>query len=511
MGINTERKSINLNKSSINVDINKWIEQDIIVPDTKPDAMKIVNVTVTPYVSDVEVMDNKIKVVGKINYFVIYKVSDEMFGTRGLFVAYPYSEELEVNGVNKSMNARVIPVAKNVIYSLPNERKISIKSEIVFKTKVKESVLVDVISSFNEDCDIECKMCNGQFNNILCNKKSVIASKEDIMLPKEAEDFFEILKVDTKIKNTEFKESFNKIMVKGDIDIKIIYLSEDKQVPVKSLNTTLPFSAMIEIEGINDNSKFDINYTMQDFTIRKNEEITSTKTLTADYQIQAEVNMYEMENVEYVEDFYSQNRELQYDNNFVEVVKQNIVVRKMVDIKESLNNVIPPETKILDYDLDINNLTTTIDGNNVRIEGNAKLYLIVQNEETLDLDNKVIDLLINENVSLENLTNIEKVYADLESEHVVVTQNGNDIDVRLNLNIVVDIEDVSGINVIDNLSDSELDISNLDTMNIYIVKPGDTLWNIAKKYKTSVDKIVKINDIDDKNAISIGQKIFIIR
>lgn len=511
MGINTERKSINLNKCSINTDVNKWIEQDIIVPDTKPDAMKIVNVTVTPYVSDIEVMENKIKVVGKVNYFVIYKVSDDNFGTRGLFVSYPYSEELEVNNVSKNMNARVIPVAKNVIYSLPNERKISIKSEIVFKVKVKEPVLVDVISSFNEESDIECKMCSGQFNNIICNKKSIIASKEDIMLPKEAEDFFEILKVDTNIKNTEFKESFNKIMVKGDIDIKIIYLSEDKQIPVRSLNTTVPFSAMIELEGINDNSKFDIDYTIQDFSIRKNDEITSTKTLTVDYQIQAELNMYETENVEYVEDFYSQNRELQYNNNVIEVVKQNIIVRKMVDVKENLYNVIPPETKVLDYDLDINNLTTTVDGNNVRIDGNAKLYLIVQNEETLDLDNKVIDLLINENVNLDNLTNIEKIYADLESQRVTVTQNGNDLDVKINLNIVVDIEDTSGINIIDNLSDSDLDISDLDTMNIYIVKEGDTLWNIAKKYKTSVDKIVKINGIDDPNAISIGQKIFIIR
>ena len=61
-------------------------------------------------------------------------------------------------------------------------------------------------------------------------------------------------------------------------------------------------------------------------------------------------------------------------------------------------------------------------------------------------------------------------------------------------------------------SGDKLDLSNIDSMNIYIVRPGDTLWNIAKKYKTSVEKILKTNeDILDPNNINVGQKIFVIR
>ena len=32
-------------------------------------------------------------------------------------------------------------------------------------------------------------------------------------------------------------------------------------------------------------------------------------------------------------------------------------------------------------------------------------------------------------------------------------------------------------------------------MYMYIVKKGDTLWDIAKKYKTTVSKIANINNI----------------
>lgn len=41
----------------------------------------------------------------------------------------------------------------------------------------------------------------------------------------------------------------------------------------------------------------------------------------------------------------------------------------------------------------------------------------------------------------------------------------------------------------------------------YTVKKGDTLIKIAKKYKTTVAQLVKLNNIENPNIIQIGQKI----
>nr|WP_245998242.1 LysM domain-containing protein [Siminovitchia terrae] len=43
--------------------------------------------------------------------------------------------------------------------------------------------------------------------------------------------------------------------------------------------------------------------------------------------------------------------------------------------------------------------------------------------------------------------------------------------------------------------------------NTHIVKPGDTLSAIAKKYKTTVAELVKINGIKNPDLIQVGQKI----
>ena len=44
---------------------------------------------------------------------------------------------------------------------------------------------------------------------------------------------------------------------------------------------------------------------------------------------------------------------------------------------------------------------------------------------------------------------------------------------------------------------------------IYSVDKGDTLWKLAKKYNTTIEELVKINDIENPEIIIIGQKLII--
>lgn len=44
-------------------------------------------------------------------------------------------------------------------------------------------------------------------------------------------------------------------------------------------------------------------------------------------------------------------------------------------------------------------------------------------------------------------------------------------------------------------------------MITYIVKKGDTLSSIAKKYDTSVSALVSLNNLSNPNKISVGQVI----
>ena len=112
---------------------------------------------------------------------------------------------------------------------------------------------------------------------------------------------------------------------------------------------------------------------------------------------------------------------------------------------------------------------------------------------------------------MDSVDNNSNIFVDIINENLNVIQNGQDIEVRITLEVNTNIEDTANLNIISNIVDEDLDASNLDSINIYIVKEGDTLWSIAKRYRTSVEKILKTNSIENADVISVGQKILIIR
>lgn len=55
------------------------------------------------------------------------------------------------------------------------------------------------------------------------------------------------------------------------------------------------------------------------------------------------------------------------------------------------------------------------------------------------------------------------------------------------------------------LSENQKSITNEE--DYYIVKYGDTLWAISRRFNTTVDKLVALNNIANRNLIHVGQKL----
>lgn len=46
-------------------------------------------------------------------------------------------------------------------------------------------------------------------------------------------------------------------------------------------------------------------------------------------------------------------------------------------------------------------------------------------------------------------------------------------------------------------------------MKIHVVKPGETLWRISQGYRTDINQIILINELDDPNVLVVGQSLVI--
>ena len=59
------------------------------------------------------------------------------------------------------------------------------------------------------------------------------------------------------------------------------------------------------------------------------------------------------------------------------------------------------------------------------------------------------------------------------------------------------------------IQENRVPAEDYDSLIMYIVQAGDTLWKIAKRFRSTIEDIATLNGIEDENRINVGQKIYI--
>ncbi len=504
MAIKTDKELLKLDKIITRNTQILWLEQDILVPDSKPDVMKIVQVEAVPYIANTDIYDGGIKVSGEITYYIIYRSMDEN-KTRGITATYPFTQNINAPEVKKNMRENVKIAVRNIVYSLPNERKIGIKIELVYKYVVRENTDVSIITGMEGDEDIESKKVSDTFYNVIDVKDEIIDTSEDIIMSDSTPKIGEILRVGAGITNTDYKVSYNKILVKGDISLEVMYVEQDTN-NVFTYTTEVPFAGMIEFENIKEEYKWDIKYALRNLELTLNEN----NILNAKAEINVNVVLYEEKEITYIKDFYSTKSDLKYDAKDVVIVKNKDVINKTINIKEGVG-VTDVKNKVTATTVSTEQLNTKVVGENLYVDGVVKLGVTFVNQDTGTLENKTYDLLVDTTVPLGKDVKDENVDVAIKVTSRAATNINGNVETNINLEFIVAVENIDKVILIDEITDEDVNGDTLNNMYVYIIKKGDTLWDIAKKYKTTVGKIANTNNIADENKLDIGQKILIIR
>ncbi|MEF9952819.1 MAG: DUF3794 domain-containing protein, partial [Clostridium sp.] len=101
---------------------------------------------------------------------------------------------------------------------------------------------------------------------------------------------------------------------------------------------------------------------------------------------------------------------------------------------------------------------------------------------------------------------------DINVEHISFDKiSGREVDLKIILNANAKLAQKNNFELIKNVV--EVDISeslkNMPTFVIYSVQESDNLWKIAKRYGTTIEDIVKVNEIENPDYVNAGVKIII--
>ena len=508
MVVDTKKENLCINQVVGRRQTTINIEGDVIIPDIKPDILSVINTSGNVFVYKKEVLDGKIRLDGSINVYIMYMPDSENSTVRALNTNLDFTEILDVDEARTGMTSFEEISIKLIECRVLNGRKINLKATLEIRTKIYSNENVDIIKEIENNDNIQLldKVIN--INSLVGDGNSKVFAKDNLHLD-NIDSLAEILKIDFDINNKETKISYNKVLAKADLDVKILFLTEDNRI--NSLCGKIPVMGFVDIPNVTEENICDTSYKLKNIIVKPNS--SEEHSIYVEAQIELNCSVYETKEINIIQDIYSIVDNISFSKKSINAVigkqskKDICIISEQISMPDLANN------RIYCVDIKPNILSQNIINNNIIYEGEIILNFLYESNNTIKMDSRTTKLNFNFSMETSGINTQNNLETKIEvKQNDFIVKNGGIIDCKIHLELEANISHISSINIIDEINkELSSNPSSNYSMIIYFVKKGDSIWNIAKKFKSTTSDILKINDIDDANNIREGLQLFIPR
>lgn len=487
------------------------LNTDVIVPDTKPDVAKILQVNALSSVSEKYVQKDMITVSGFVDYTILYCADDETNEIKNIKFKAPFSQQIEANGIEQNSNNYVLSDVSHIEYDICNSRKISLKSVISFETGIVGKTNVDSVSAISSTINIPCIEKEIDVLNMTVCQESKFEITDEINLGYSFETEPEVLKVDSRIIPEEHKTMNGKVVVKGILDTDVLYLRDGD---ICHIENQTPFTEVIDVNNLSPHMHTEIKYGINSC------ECDFFQNDDTGFSLKTDVNFiicgYEQTEHKILTDAYCPDYcfDIMYNNldyfSVDDSFEKNFTVTANIELDEKE----PPILKV--YNLNAKPVIETVspgDGYCV-IDGYVDTKILyLSDDETRIVYSAAKKIPFSQKTEMKCINSSSKCNAEISMDNVgYIIKSENIIEIRASIKLSMMILKEQEINVISSISiDEEKPVikDNISGITIYFADDSEKLWDVAKKYSTTVEEIIKANNLDEGSTLSKGQRLMI--
>lgn len=483
---------------------NFIVEGDSIIPDIKPDIINVINTSGTICIYKKEINEGKIKIDGAIDTYIMYIADDENNSIRGLNVNLDFSQVIEMEKAMQGMNLETNLKLKSMECKVINGRKVNVKAFIEVDVKVTSKEEIDVINNVNLK-GIQMLNENLNINSMIGSGNTRVYAKDTLVID-NIDNLSEIMKADLRILNKDVKISYNKILAKADLNVRLLYLTDDNRI--NSVEATVPVMGFIDMPDVSEENICDTKYEIKNLVIKPNNVEEHSIYMEAEIEICCDV--YKSQEINIIQDLYSPKTNVSFTQKQVSIMQKIENVQGTYNIREK--QVIPEigGNKIYDVGTSVDIKKQTILNDRVLFEGELMLNYIYSSNNTVETKQTSIPFSYNLDFVGINQSSKLETYVDIGLQDFVITEDGG-IDVKVDIGFNLTVTKNTQINIIDDITEDENRSMCTCSLVVYYVKERDTLWKIAKRFGSTVDEIARINGIENENKLNVGQQLFIPR
>lgn len=490
------------------------VKEEYIIPDTQPDVKEILLIDANPKINNIDIMQDKVFVEGSIEFNILYMgAGDENSQLCGVTYSSKFSNYIDVAGAEHEMLCRGNAYVEHMNCSIVNERKIGVEGIVELSAQVEKQHKIEMIGDVLGIGEVQFLRKQTQIDKIV-NKSSIdLIAKSNMIIPMDKPQIDEVLKYSINIHKRQVKVLEGKVQVDAFAYIEVLYRDKDSR-DINHLADDILITGEENVEEADSSMDYDCDFKVDtsELTIRE-DDLGEKRIISVDSLVQCNIRLIKKEDMPVIDDAYSPqtNLQLQRQNCDVNMIFSHSSSEAMAKENMELPQGAPQPSEIVMASGKVLITDKKIVENKVVVDGvvNASViyktsdpdkYIYALNDDipfssTVDAPGCKIDMGCAANAYIENIE------ASIEAGTILVKSIvALDVKVTYNENkeFIVDVASVEGETP-----------KKRASITIYVVQKGDSLWKVAKRYCTTVESIVKTNNLDNADEILAGKKLLI--
>lgn len=499
------------------------LEDDVIISDSRPDAVKLIMDRGNVIIDEVKATEDHVSVKGKLEFHVLYLTDGGASSSNRSDVAnmdgnIPFDEMVFMDGVKSGDNVNVNWELEDLSIGLINSRKLSVQSMITLSLVCEEICDEETAVDLYSQEPVEFRKRTLNIAAMAIKKRDIFRVKEEVEIPGSFPNIFSMIWSEIVPEAVEFKVLEDKITVQGELRAFFVYRGEGDEEEICHYESTLPFAGSLDCPGAREGMIPEISFRAENREVEVRPDFDGEeRVITFEQCLDMDICIYEEEELDILSDVYGVVKE-------VSVVEKNAEFRRLLS-RSSGKTKLSGHFKCEDEKVMLHKILHT--ANNLQITGKKTveggieltgvvnlqiLYESSREEERYGVIKGALSfqyVLEAEGID-ENCIYMVQAFTDQMT--VAIIDNGK-VDVKCVLYFRSNVYNSWQEKIVEQIIVTEPDMEKMAALPgiaVYMVKEGESLWDIGKRYYVPVSVIRKTNDLTS-DEVKAGDKILIVK
>ncbi|MGL5378680.1 DUF3794 and LysM peptidoglycan-binding domain-containing protein [Clostridium sp.] len=498
---------------------NHVLKGEYLIRDSHPDMKEVLGVDTKANITNKEIVGDKVMVEGQLNYTVFYLPKEEVSSDspsskiHSVVFTEKFANYLELDNDEHKMLCEVECEVEHIEVSWMNERKVGIDGLLSLKWELYKKGDIEYVKDIEGKEDIQVLKKEEIVNGIKGKKDLELMGKTMIKVTMDKPEIDEILKCSMYLHKKEFKLGQDKVYIGCYCKIEVLYKGKETK-EVVSLHEDVYLSKEEELVGASNEMISTMNLGIKNSECSVSaDDLGENRVVNVEFLINGEAKVYSKEKIELLDDAYSPSMaiDLVKSNNEIGIIHGTNSMEVMVkdnmylkDENQKIEQIICTSGSPIVID-------KIVEQDKVKVEGVIKvnvLYKTSDEENCYGMINGEVPF--GATIDIKNAKEGMDVIAKATLENIEATIEANTIAIRATICVTSKVcYKVNKKWVVDITEGAEGKKEKNASVIIYSIGEGDKLWDIAKKYGTTIEELMKINDMESQTELEAGNKIII--